>query len=292
MKLICTFPGRYGDLLWALPTIRAISRRVGEPVDLLIAGAFQSITPLLRQQPYLASVEAVRWWVTQDTAPITPRIPLSPPSNGDYDYFLSYDRIVHLGYRAWPLPDVLLHTRDTAELQLDTQIAIPELKLDEPWITLPAWLQGRHDLHQSPWICGFTDEYFELKYGVWTILNAEYTKRIARSRPPANISTGPRWRTEGGFAGADWLVGAQCLNHTSALLTDCSAWHVLAVAMGISVVMLEPQAMRHNEVFYPFGKATDRVRLVVGVDGHPTWDARHVADALERIMLLRKEQQV
>ncbi len=47
---LCTFPGRYGDIIWALPTVRGISEVEG-PVDLLIAGEFASIVPLLEQQP-------------------------------------------------------------------------------------------------------------------------------------------------------------------------------------------------------------------------------------------------
>ena len=31
MTILCTFPGKHGDLLWALPTVRAISEPEPDP---------------------------------------------------------------------------------------------------------------------------------------------------------------------------------------------------------------------------------------------------------------------
>jgi hypothetical protein len=83
MRVLVTFPGRYGDLLWALPSVRAVSEAIGGPVDLVIAGPFGSIVPLLEQQDYLGTVTARPDWVVQDTAPMTPRTP--PLGAVEYD---------------------------------------------------------------------------------------------------------------------------------------------------------------------------------------------------------------
>jgi len=284
--VLCTFPGKYGDLLWALPTIRALSRRLGQPVDLLLPARFQDIGELLARQPYLDAVVFSTAWVMQDTAPISPRVP--PPDVIHYDG--EPVAMVHLGYRDWPLPNCLLHTLETCNLQVDASglnssagpITVPELTLDIPWITLPDEAPAPR---RTPWVAGFTDEYFELKFGLWTLLSKQWR---AEGVSPISISVGGRWQGEAAHPGADWLLGAYCLQHTDVFLGDCSAWHVLAAAMGVPVIVMEPQSMRHNEVFYPL--PARQVYLVTGNDGKPTFDSRHVAEALTYAILRRRQR--
>lgn len=292
MKILCTFPGKYGDLLWALPTIRAISRRAGEPVDLWVAKPFASITPLLSHQPYLGLVAAIDTWEVRDTAPMTPRAPAildALPTR--------YDRILNLGYRDWPLPDVARHTWETACQELAPDAMLEALDLTTPWIVpAPGSPTGR-----TAWLAAFTDEYFELKVGVWDLLTDPINFRHPDVRPryswegrnsigggPLSISTGARWTREAGHSGCEWVQGAAWMTRTGAVLADCSAWHVLAVAMGVPVVMMEPQPMRHNAIFYPVGAAGPQVYLVKGIDNQPTWDARHIGDALEQVLARRR----
>src|SRR5665213_3309017 len=90
-RILCTFPGRYGDIGWALPTVRAISEAAGHPVDLLIAGEFESLLPLLRLQPYLGQVSANPHWGMSD--PWEQGVPWPPGT---------YDQVYHLQYHGWP----------------------------------------------------------------------------------------------------------------------------------------------------------------------------------------------
>src|SRR5205814_6739626 len=92
MRILVTFPGRAGDLIWALPSIRALSRRIDAPVDLLITGEFASMVPLLSCQPYLSRVVAdPAWGMSQGWE----------PPNRD-DLISPYDHTFHCGYRGWP----------------------------------------------------------------------------------------------------------------------------------------------------------------------------------------------
>lgn len=292
MKILCTFPGKYGDLLWALPTIRAISRRVGYPVHLDLGAGLASIVPLLQRQPYLATVHARADWETRDTAPISPR---TPPWSQTQPW--DYDAVLHLGYRDWPLPDVAMHTRQTAHLEgtegpdarglLTSPLTLDEWSF-EPWITLPG---DQYPDYRWPWLYGFTDEHFELKYGLVTLLERQSRLRLTgplnldqRRLPPTNVGYNPRWTQEAGCAATTWEQSVELLQHTSALLTCNSALHVLAVACGVPVVMVEPNPMRHNPVFYPLGMTGPEVTLVTGTDGLPTVDARHTYDALEAVL--------
>src|SRR5260221_13810852 len=108
-RILTTFPGRAGDLLWALPTVRAIAEHFDTEVDLQIAGEFASMVDLLLQQPYLAGVIAdPRWTLTPPDDWKAPELPRE------------YDRVFHLGYRRWPrlpLPwEVYDHIREEAGL--------------------------------------------------------------------------------------------------------------------------------------------------------------------------------
>lgn len=288
MNVLCTFPGKYGDLLWALPTVRAVCRRIGEAVDLAIPKRFESIAPLLRPQSYIGKVYALDDWITYDTAPISPREPPTPAPTQPYlaARFSAvggpYNLILHLGYREWPLPDVCRHTLGTLNAQWSGVLFDEEeLALETPWIQAPDRWGG----YIWDWCYGFTDEYFELKFGVVSLL--EY--KLRRGTPPTCLGQNPRWTEEASAPGTTWEESAAILGRSRAFLGCNSALHVLAVAVGCPVVMMEPQTMRHNEIFFPLGKTGPQVTLVTGADGLPTFDARHTHDILTRTIRQRQQ---
>lgn len=266
MKVLATFPGRNGDLLWALPVIRAISAHYGVPVDLQISAEFTGIVPLLEQQPYLGAVWADPRWAM--TPPEEWRAPT--PSSGEAE---PYQHLFHCGYRGWPekpLPfwtelGVKMAYRDLADLRVD---------YDTPWVTVSA---SEEPHYAYPLVCGWSDEWFELKYGVTHLLRPRSLCVIC--------PVGSRWRLEGAhlpiFA-RDWTSAARWIAQGKVFLGCCSALHVLACAMGKPVVVMEPSQARHNPIFYPFGME-GRITVVKGLDGLPTVDARHCAETIERV---------
>lgn len=264
-KVLCTFPGRYGDLLWALPTVRAISQYYGVPVDLQIGGEFESIAPLIGQQPYIRRVIVDdRWTLTPPDEWQAPR--LEHPDQ-------QHDHIHHLGYRGWP-------DRPLAQY-IYGQVSsgwLPPLDLETPWIVHHG---TRHSYH-FPWCFGFTEAHFELKFGLIELLRRGYRTSTVRtsSLHPVSICSGERWETEGRESRCRWDTAAALLSCSQFLLADCSALHVLAVAMGKQVLLCEPMEARWNDIFYPLGKS-GRVELILGNDGKPTFDARHVHDAVK-----------
>lgn len=303
MRILCTFPGKFGDLLWALPTIRALARRIGTPIDLLLAAPLASIVPLLQAQPYIGRCVADPDWQTENTAPISPRVP-----HGREDVISPYDYTLHLGYRGWPeraLPFETLHTCNYANqfprvIEVGTHpIPEAELCLEEPWITPPPALRP----YQS-WeiVTGFTDEHFELKVGLVTLLDlARGTGSVSHDevriagRDIAHYTSaapGSRWAREMYCCPPDdgWIEQAHLFQRARVFLGCCSALHVLAVAMGTPVVLMEPNPHRHHPIFYPLGMDGPQVTLVRGNDGLPTFDSRHVFDTLQRV-LARKDPQ-
>lgn len=299
MRILATFPGRYGDLLWALPTIRALSRRIGAPIDLQICGEFASILPLLQQQPYLGTLYADTSWS------LTPPDEWRPPTVAAGPR----DQVYHLGYRGWPqrpLPfEVLDNLNSYAEGPADCahcRIAEAELDLQTPWITVPP-----RTTWKPAWACSWTECHFELKHGLYNLLCLylpgggvdEEGEEMKYLRPrhawehgpsPVAYCNGARWQQEAGFAPSTWEEMAELFQRAPLVLTDCSAPHVLAVAVGTPVVMVEPMEARHNPIFFPLGTTGPQVTLVTGSDGLPTVDARHTADAITAAIAAQKDQ--
>jgi len=285
VSILCTFPGKYGDLLWALPTIRALARRTGEAIDLQTSADMASICPLIAQQGYIGHAYSNPDWIrvhvdTQDRLP--PDGSPTPPHR--------YDHIFHLGYRGWPQRPLPFETVNCLNEQwLATEhkpILESELDLGTPWITAPEI----YTYHWA-WVHGFSDDHFELKYGLVQLLEKQRLRfHPGPHLPPTVIGSNPRWETEGGFIGSSWEESAAILAHTSVFLGCNSGLHVLALALGKPVVMMEPSEARWNPIFFPFGPGGPEVTLVRGNDGKPTWDARHVADALQHVLWTVEER--
>lgn len=277
MSLLLTFPGRFGDLLWALPTVRAIAEQRGLPVDLAIAGEFASIAPLLRLQPYIKEVYPLDHWSL--TPPDEWRAPVELKGT-------DWDEVIDLGYRGWPDCPLPYFVAKQAKVEID---------LSRPWITVPT-LDWKWKLHVA---FGFSECWFELKHGLIELLFGEQYKNedgdpfneggyFVQQDPQfrsRGVFTNSRWTTEAGYgATADWIDSAQRIQFGQVFFGDCSALHVLAVAMGKPVVICEPMDARWNEIFYPLGMDGPQVTVVKGHDGLPTFDARACAAAIEKAL--------
>lgn len=258
-------PGRHGDILWSLPTCRALAQAAGEPIDLVVSEQYRTLVPLLETgAPYLRCVWADPTWHVRESAPMTPARPPSAPAE--------YARVVHLGYERWPMNVLPAEAYLAAVAQWGD--GLPRLDLDTPWINPPEEVSYRRDVDFA---LGFTDEWFELKYGLLQLLMRRFTRAIV-------VTNSPRWENEGGFPPCSWTRAVDALRSAPVFLGCCSALHVLACAIGKPVVLMEPAEARWHEVFYPYGKQ-GRVTLVVGNDRRPTWDARHVAEAIIHAIL-------
>ena len=276
MRICASTPGRFGDIAWALPTVRALAQVAGEPVDFLISGKYGSIAPLIRLQPYIRECYVLEDWLVQETAPMTPRIPPRLPVG-------PYDRVVHLGYQSWPASPLPMQIHAIAV----AQGPVGPLDLQTPWITLSSKKGWERRV-----CCGWSDEHFELKAGL--------TQLVKYATPAQDwgmgstwhlcVPLGSRWLKEAGpIAGSvrdgeSWEVSAQWIAGCRVFFGCCSALHVLARALGKPVVMMEPNPQRHNAIFYPSGTTGHGVELVLGNDGKPTFDSRHCADALREAL--------
>lgn len=288
-SVICTFPGKFGDLLWALPTVRAIAETIGGPVSLQIPAGLRSIVSFLSRQPYLDRIYVDTAWQTIDTAP---RQPIQPPwvlHCSDSEPIESariyteteapYALVCHLGYREWPhLPLPFEVERIAQEEYADaihrlTGKMLRATRLD-PWLR-PAW-----DLrpYARPLAIGFTDEYFELKFGITQLVSHQASARFGH--PGVFVGNSPRWGTEAGPGRYAWEDAASWIAVADVFLGCCSALHVLAVGLGTPVVVMEPNPHRFHPIFWPLNGCGPRVTQVRGGDGQWTFDARHVWETI------------
>lgn len=304
MRILCTHPGRFGDILWALPTMRAIAEAYGQPVEFLTSAKYEAINKLVELQPYIACAEFDPAWQVIESAPMTPRV---PPGADEYErrgindprpaippY---YDHVFHLGYEGWPSPTLAEDVYQRAVRQADR--ALPPLDLDTPWIATPHVRLAPPD-QPLVWV-GWSEEYFELKVGILVCLAARFQQvEFQWLRPwggrydevdhtqdcvrPNRVQPQHRLGVNVSMVRARWPLAAALATAASAYVGCLSASWVLANALGLPVVAVEPNPQRHHPVFW---RESPRNRLVLGGDGKPTFDARHVGDMLQQVL---KEQ--
>ena len=266
-RLTISHAGKYGDLIWSLPAVRAAARALGNPVRLWLPESLGSIAPLLRRQDYIADVILDPEWKILDTAPVTPWLP--PVVSGS-----AGESVIHLGHREWPTDILPRYSMSLLQQQWrEAWGPVPglELCLEEPWITASCRL-ARCNI-----IAAYSDEWIELKYGVTAAVAAELGKEIAILR-----AIGSRWdefpEIEGcvTFRERNWLDAADELASRELALGSLSALSVLAAAVGTPRVLFEPNEHAHHPIFQHWDTP-----LVKGSDGLPTFDSRHVADAMK-----------
>lgn len=117
-KNLCTFSGKYGDILWSLATAKHISERiVNGKVDFAVMPYYESLLPLIQAQSYIDRAYIIKDWMR--THSNHGDQPWQPPqfdrgekivvkafvrAEGDFDVIeaLEYDRVWHLTYKGHP----------------------------------------------------------------------------------------------------------------------------------------------------------------------------------------------
>lgn len=265
MKVLCSHAGRFGDLIWSLPTARAIAEAIGEPVDFCISEAYGSIAPLVAKQDYIRRAFVDETWKIRETAPVTPTEPGRDLSR--------WDKVIHLSMKGWPLSKTLAEG-----YWLTAAEQVPELKpldLKRPWIKADQEVtKDRCDV-----AVGFTDNWFELVFGLFELVSGAFDEEDASFT--VLCQAGSRWNTEARWFARDWLRTADVLSKSKVFFGCCSALWVLANALGKRTVIAEPMEGRWDKVFW---LEHARNVMVMGGDGKPTWDARACVQTLRKAL--------
>lgn len=265
-KILCTFPGRTGDILWALPTVRMIARFFDTPVTLAVSKKYgdQSLLNLIEEQWYVESAISLPWWEVEESAPMGPRV---PPALNEKEY----DEIFHLGYEGWPKGELAKDIWERTALQLGSN----EVLDMKPWIIVP-YKESKKQI-----FCGWSQEWIELKMGVTAAVENAVFPRYKLVIAHGHGMRHAEWNAmfDATFAVTNWMGAADLLQESQFYLGCLSAQWVLANAMGKRCVVVEPSEPRWHPVFW---REDEKNVMVRGGDGKPTFDARHVVEVVKK----------
>lgn len=265
--ILCTFPGKYGDILWALPTVREISRITGQKVDFYLMPYYENLVPLLQCQPYIETAGVIGNWVRTHSnfgdqpwkAPEGHIIQmLNDTDFGEKQYKSTW----HLGYRAHPgvtAPDMPLI--DFIAFQQGIQMKPPIV----PFMEAPDDVDGL--AKQVAFTSGGIADIVKHNDLVTYAFNDQYEKM-------KNIFFQDLW-LEMKDSGIEffnlnhvhWKEAAWLLKNSLMYVGDRSACWVMATGLGKKAITFEPHPARHprgrlgkvfgcpygQEVALPFG---------------------------------------
>lgn len=273
-KVIVTHPGKFGDILWALPTVRALAQtcmtvlgpRRRSPIDFVTSKEHGSICNLVESQPYIRTAWSEEWPVSG--APLQPAS--CPFVNGSPN-----DQVLNLGYLQWPTKSLPFYT--AAFNGVDRS----ELHLERPWIEVPPMDDDGCSIS-----VGFSEEHIELKMGILLSLASRFPEfHFDVLVPPVRVRH-YEWvgltLNRCHIIPCGWTDAARIIKSSTVFLGCLSALWVLANAVGTPTVIVEPNELRHDPIFWV--ENGRRNHLVRGNDGKPTFDARHVSDMLTGVI--------
>ncbi len=276
--MVVTHPGKLGDLLWGLPTVRKLSEREGAPVSLYLSAWCEPLAHLLHKQAYIADVVVDKAWHPPDTAPLS----MYPPTS-----LTDQIPVVVLGYESWPSLPLPYEQAALAGRELDDHAL-------RPWIQATPFAKSEFP---ASVLFHWTDRWFELKLGLTEYLAQRLTSVSVR------VSCGPSGRWPGQWIHGqpvipnDFATLARKILSVEVVVTDNSAVHVLCAALGKPVIVIEPETDRHHPIFWPgagqddnghwFRRNTQLGKLIhplLGGDHKPTFDCRHALDAIREYL--------
>jgi hypothetical protein len=236
MKALCTFSGKFGDILWSLATAKEIAQTIVHgSIDFAVMPYYTSLLPLLASQDFIANAFVLEDWMR--THSNHGDQPWQPPTIPE-----GYDQVWHLTYKGHP------------------GISAPEM----PLIDFIAWQQGiRFRENPIPYLnaseeiaevarvvhfaSGQLPEVVKENRLVSYAFNDQYQgekktffETLWRVANPAGlefINVG-----EMGWKEAAWVI-----KNSLAYVGCRSACWVVAMGLGQSTITYEPHPSRHRD---------------------------------------------
>ena len=264
MKILTTFSGKFGDILWSLPTVREISRDWGYQVDMGIMPAYESLLPLLKIQSYIKNAFVIPDWICIGS-PHGDQ-PWCPPETCEK----GYDKAYHLTYQRHP---------SVNEPLMDFIALQQMLALKEPVIPFLECGMNNMELkihYSNNWIAyAFNDMYADLKN--------RYLEALKFGLPNMKFVN---------VLGLDWLNAAMTIKFATAFVGCRSSNYVLAHGVGQkNIIVYEPHPNRNP--FGPFGKTFGNAHWaeLAGPQGlTPEQEAEWVLPILTQLVKEREDE--
>jgi hypothetical protein len=215
-RILCTFSGRYGDIVWSLPTAREISQRHGEKVDFAIMPQYKSLLPLLQAQPYIDFAFVLDDWVCTGS-PFGDQPWEAPWKPG-------YEKTYHLTYRQHP------HGMCCANF-IAWQQGMEFKGNVVPFITVPEVIRQKAESCIPPSVCYSFNEMYKTEKAQFL---ASLMDRIGNNVLWLNVAEMP------------WLAAAKAIQDSGIFVGCRSANWVMAIGLGAQTITYEPHPARNK----------------------------------------------
>lgn len=230
-KVLATFSGCNGDILWSLPTVRQISKIHNAKVDMGIMPAYKSLLPLLQLQPYICTAFVVEDWVC--TGSPCGDQPWQPPKRIEEHY----EKVYHLTYRRHPYGN---------ESLIDFIAWQQGLTLEEP--VVPFISYGDVDIS---YVTNVSKGYIAYAF------NESYAPEKQQFMDLVKTEVGRHW-TLSAFINLNkdsfvntpipWIDSAAIIKNALCFIGCKSANYVLAHGVGQeNIILYEPHPNRHSQ---------------------------------------------
>lgn len=214
-KVLCSFSGKNGDILWSLPTVREISRLTGGPVDFKIMPYYENLLPLLEYQPYIEHAAVIPDWLR--THSNHGDGPWEPPKSAEE----GYEKVYHLTYRAHPgIGAAAMPLIDFIAYQQGIRFAEKPI----PFLDAPDTSPENNEVTFS-----FNDQYADQKEAFLSKLRSMFDPAITLFDP----------------SHLPWLEAAAHIKHAVMHVGCRSAMWVVAVGLGKLTLTYEPHPARN-----------------------------------------------
>jgi hypothetical protein len=234
-KYLCTFSGKYGDILWSLPTVKFIAEKmVGQSVDFAVMPYYQNLLPLLVEQSYIEHAFVIQDWLRTHS------------NHGDQPWEAPvpeglFEKFWHLTYRGHP------------------GISAPSM----PLVDFIAYQQGINfkDWQPVPFLDvsdSVEEEANKLQFGPLSMKDAIEQNRLVtysfneQYAEPKKVFYEELWtRVQHEFAFFDvssvgWKEAAWLIKKSLVYVGCRSACWVLANGLGKQTITFEPHPSRHK----------------------------------------------
>lgn len=257
-RYLCTFSGKFGDILWSLPTAKYIAEKiVGQSVDFAVMPYYANLLPLLVEQDYISKAFVIPHWLrvhsNHGDQPWQPPDQLElpdgrqlieirqPDKDGFPDDAYAYDKVWHLTYRGHPgisAPEMPLvkFTAWQQGITLDDATVVPFIKAPE---------KLGHNPDEIAFSSGLFSKVAAQNRLVSYCFNEQYAEQKKQFFEACWAERGELEFINVGEMG--WREAAWVISQSKAFVGCRSANWVLAIGLGKKTFTFEPHPSRHRD---------------------------------------------
>jgi hypothetical protein len=238
-KYLCTFSGKFGDILWSLPTAKYIAEKiVGGSVDFAVMPYYKSLLPLLADQSYIEKAFVIESWLRVHSNHGDQ--PWQPP-NVNQPSGEPYQQQWHLTYKGHPgisAPEMPL---------IDFTAYQQKIIFSESPIPFLTVRDLEHNLEEVNFPSGSLPQVIAEKRLVTYSFNEQYAEPKKEFFESLWLNTREANLEFLNVSEMGWREAAWCISKSLSYVGCRSACWVLAMGLGQESLTFEPHPSRHKD---------------------------------------------